>query len=1123
MRGILQVMHTRRVLLLVVLTFIAFAPLIASAQATTTHTNITNNGIPIFTFPSNTNTYADQSGLFQDPSIANAIWADIEGNYTNSTNKYILPWSHVSGGLVGTTGIWDGAADSASFTTGNTSTITQICQDVDSTMGPGTDALSTSDHANTFSSPNNNNIWLYNGSSWAAENAGDNGSTSSNNYHTGGLTCTSYDLPYNTMSADKTTVGNSYQIISGQSVTLAINDTDVNPEAAPAFFSTQPDTASQNYIASTYAGQDRDNLWEYDSHYPDYSKSNQAGYIYFDSGGPVNQCTISASPNDSTLNPTYQLSEPDVCKSWSGPQGGQYTCNTPSYEKYEILNTQKITVSPTKTTKYTYSCTNPNGTTNASVTITVVKQPTANLTASPTSIDLGDPTTLTYTCSANSTAGTITGDDGSSWNISASHLDGSAHTFTVTPSPSTPFSSPASGTTVNYTLKCTGPSGTTPATNGASVHVDAPDINPGSVNPSPNSPAVGANTSFVVSSVANNGGASTSGSFKDLLEVYKGSSTVGQTSTEPTSSFKFSSLNPNYLQYFPTNSSLGAGNSTSDTITGYQFPSGGTWWVRDCANTGSSGNTPGSSYAGNTESNYGNNCTAWKEVDVSAQPTANLTPASATTAEGVSSPSGGSVTLTYTCGASATSGSLATSGTDGPYTISGLTGSVNVTPIWTSANPSTTYTLTCKGPSGTTPATDTSVVAVTPLPDLTITAITPTTVTAGAPTTFSSTVENTGDASSGTTFPVLYQWATSAGGANFATMGTDSSAPKLASNASENAMEASTMDSTFTVPSSKFWVRACANTTNNSSWPVTESNTGNNCNAWTPVTVNPSTPPVTVICGVAPTTGTTATNFVWTASASGGTGTGYKYYWSGTSLNGDTGTPVSTTYPAGGPYTASITVTDSNNNSSGPVTCAGGAGVGAAAVTSVTAPATITSFVANPSTVVCGASAKLTWASSNATSCTGTGFSTGGATNNASGVTITPTSNPSNYQLTCQDAAGDKVYANTSVAIASPQTSISISPASIPAGGKATVTWDATGVQGATCSVTANGIQIASGTGDASGDFSDSASPYVSSALTSPVTYVITCDLTSDEQACINASTVTASAITNVVTSFGNF
>lgn len=200
------------------------------------------------------------------------------------------------------------------------------------------------------------------------------------------------------------------------------------------------------------------------------------------------------------------------------------------------------------------------------------------------------------------------------------------------------------------------------------------------------------------------------------------------------------------------------------------------------------------------------------------------------------------------------------------------TGSVTVSPKTT-----TTYTFTCTNGNGTTKVSATVNVgaAVISKPDLTSSGVSPTSVTAGGAVKFSATIKNQGTAATGGSFPVLYQKATSSSGADASNIGTDGNAPALAA----GAFETSTMDTSVSLAAGTWYVRACANTTNNSTFSVSESNTTNNCSAWTAVTVTAVATPVNGACaathyscsaGTSINNSSNSTSYTWTCAGSNG-------------------------------------------------------------------------------------------------------------------------------------------------------------------------------------------------------------------------------------------------------------
>jgi hypothetical protein len=931
--------------------------------------------------------------------------------------------------------------------------------------------------------------------------------------------------------------------------------------------------------------------------------------------------------------------------------------------------------------------------------VTVLAKPTANLTpatattAEGTNSPQGNAVTLASACT-NSTSATLKGDDGTSYSVAATN-----DTTSVSPS----WASGTGNNVTTYTLTCTGSGGSATDTSKVTV-TPLPDLTATALTPTS---VVGGSSVKFSSTIQNTGDASTGSAFPVFYQKATSASGAGATSMGTDSSAAAVAAN-------------GSGSSIMDS--GYTVPSTN-FWVRACANT--TNNTTFSV----TESNTGNNCSPWTAVSVIAPLSATCSPSDTSISVGdneiwTANRSGGTGTYSYSwSGTNSISGNtqtetdlysttgtktatvVVTSGTQSvsatcsgstgvtvyalpnatlsasPTTVSpsvpnsnlsstcassvsgsinGGVGSVNIPSDTNTVSPSstTTYTLTCTNAAGATD-TDTATVSYVGQPDLTVTgAISPTSAVAGTATKFAATVKNQGNASTGVAFPVLYQVATSAAGAGATSMGTDSSALALAASASET----STMDSGYTFASSgTYYVRACANTTNNSTFsPVVESSTSNNCGSWTavsvsaapiadliassspvPTTATVGTPvkfaatvknqgtgattgafpdlfqvgtgmsggnltgtvtnvgtdssapslaagtsetstmdtpsagytfasagtyyvrmcvnttnnstfsvaesstanncgtPVAIIvspiptptasCGVSPTSGPVRTTYTWNAVASGGSGTGYTYAWTGVGgLTGKTGAAPSVTYTTAGTYTGAVTVTDSAGQSSGAVSCStGGGGTGTGASTVVTSPVSITNFspTSSTGTIVCGSNAYLIWSTTGATSCTGTGFSTGGATNNSTGVAVSPTTQ-SNYELSCSDSLGDPaVYANTTVNVTTPSATVAVSPVRVASGGQVTVTWSAQHVK--SCSVTANGAAIpgASGNADANGNFSIG-SPYTAKSVTSQTEYVITCTVPAGVPvACTNGAngTATASATTNIIPTIQNF
>ncbi len=161
-----------------------------------------------------------------------------------------------------------------------------------------------------------------------------------------------------------------------------------------------------------------------------------------------------------------------------------------------------------------------------------------------------------------------------------------------------------------------------------------------------------------------------------------------------------------------------------------------------------------------------------------------------------------------------------------------------------------TYYLTCTGPGGSDgpkPAPVTVGPAPT-FPDLTAGSITPTSATITQPQTFSATISNIGQASTGTGFKVLFQKANDGNGNGAIDILPTSDASTLVAGASE------TVSTSYTfLTNGTFYMRACADKANASDQYGTidegpgHAGENNNCGGWTPIAVNmPASPSATI-------------------------------------------------------------------------------------------------------------------------------------------------------------------------------------------------------------------------------------------------------------------------------------
>ncbi|MFA5996360.1 MAG: hypothetical protein WC790_01400 [Candidatus Paceibacterota bacterium] len=121
----------------------------------------------------------------------------------------------------------------------------------------------------------------------------------------------------------------------------------------------------------------------------------------------------------------------------------------------------------------------------------------------------------------------------------------------------------------------------------------------------------------------------------------------------------------------------------------------------------------------------------------------------------------------------------------------------------------------------------------------------------------------------------------------------------------------------------------------------------------------------------------------------------------------------------------------------------------------VEGPAVPTASLSSPSLVDEGQSARLSWSSSNATSCTAAGgFSTGGATSGSARTGIL--TQDTTFQITCTDGT-TSASASRRVTVRHPQATISASPSRVAIGGTSVITWSSTDVTGGSRACTVSG------------------------------------------------------------------
>jgi len=165
------------------------------------------------------------------------------------------------------------------------------------------------------------------------------------------------------------------------------------------------------------------------------------------------------------------------------------------------------------------------------------------------------------------------------------------------------------------------------------------------------------------------------------------------------------------------------------------------------------------------------------------------------------------------------------------------------------------------------------------------------------------------------------------------------------------------------------------------------------------------------------------------------------------------------------------------------LTCTGAGGTAAQSATvSVSAhPSVTVSFSAIPSTVASGGTSKLTWSSSNATTCTASGGWSGAkaisGSQSSGGLTANTT-----YGLTCTGTGGGSSTqsATVSVTSAAPVVHLSASPSTVAGGGVSTLIWSSSNATSCVASGAWAGAKAVSGS-------------QTTGALTSSTTYGLSC------------------------------
>jgi hypothetical protein len=164
------------------------------------------------------------------------------------------------------------------------------------------------------------------------------------------------------------------------------------------------------------------------------------------------------------------------------------------------------------------------------------------------------------------------------------------------------------------------------------------------------------------------------------------------------------------------------------------------------------------------------------------------------------------------------------------------------------------------------------------------------------------------------------------------------------------------------------------------------------------------------------------------------------------------------------------------------LTCAGAGGKAAQSATVSVSPhpSVTVSLSASPSTVASGGTSKLTWTSSNATSCTASGGWSGTKVVNGSQATAALTSTAT-YGLTCTGKGGSATQSVTvSVTSPAPVVHLIASPSTVASGETSTLRWSSSNATSCVASGAWGGTKAISGS-------------QTTSALTSSATYGLRC------------------------------
>ncbi len=720
-------------------------------------------------------------------------------------------------------------------------------------------------------------------------------------------------------------------------------------------------------------------------------KNNCGSWTNIIVSNPVAAPTVSIS-----ALPTSVVTNGSSTLTWS--VGGQVTsCSASggwSGSKSISGGSQLVNNISTDTT-YTITCTGPGGTATQGVTVTVTDPPSVTLTASPTSVGAGGSSNLTWTTSGNISSCTASG----GWSGTKSTAGGSQSTGSI-----------SSATT--YTITCTGPGGT--SSDSVTVSITAGPVVTLTASPSTVASGGSSTLTWTVSGSVTSCTASGSSSWSGSKSTSGGSQTISGITTDLT--FTLSCTGPGGTTVQSTSVTVISAPTVSLTATPSSISSGGsstlTWTVSGSVTSctasggwsGSKSTSGGSQSTGSISSatTYSISCTGPGGTSNSSV-TINITsgPVVTLTASPSSVSSGGSSTLTWTVSGSVTS-CTASGGWSGSKSTSG--GSQDITSI-----PSTTtFTLSCTGPGGTTVQSTT--VNVQDAPSVVFTA-SPSAVASGGSSTLTWSVSGTVDSCV----------ASGAWSGSKSTSGGNQSTGSIFA------------PSTYTL--------TCNGPGGSDTQTVNVSITSG------PV-VTFTASPSSVSSGGSSTLTWTVSGSVTSCTASGSSS------WSGSKST------------SGG----SQMITNITSDTTFVLSCTGPGGTTVQSQTVTVNSAPSVSLVATPSAVSSGGSTVLSWSVSGADTCTASGNWTGGKSATGGNETVNNITSSKTFTLSCSGPGGSRSDTVTVSITAGPVISISANPGSVNSGDTTTISWTVSGsVTSCTASGGWSGSKSTSGGTEVSG------------------------------------------------------